>query len=67
MRIKIRNKKLFVLDCALTALSELNGDSSGSGSGDSQTSNKNTTNNSTVGGEGETTHETAQKNQTEGI
>lgn len=51
----------------LIALSELNGDSSGSGSGDEQTSNKNITSNSTVGGEDETTHENGQKNQTEGI
>ncbi|XP_078346439.1 A disintegrin and metalloproteinase with thrombospondin motifs 6-like isoform X2 [Oculina patagonica] len=51
-----------------SALSELNGDSSGSGgSGDSQTDNKNTTNNSTVGGEDETAHENTQKNQTEGV
>jgi len=50
-----------------TALSQLNGDSSGSGSGDSETSNRNTTfNNLTAGEEDETSHENAPKNQTEG-
>ena len=50
------------------ALSQLNGESSGSGSGDSEASNRNTTlNNSTAGEDDETSHENAPKNQTEGI
>ena len=52
-----------------TALSQLNGDSSGSGSGDSEASNGNSTlTNSTAGeDDGLTSHENAPKNQKEGI
>jgi len=50
------------------ALSQLNGESSGSGSGDSEASSKNTTLNNSTAGEGdEPSHENASTNQTEGI
>jgi len=50
-----------------SALSQLNGESSASGSGDSEASSKNTTlNNSTAGEDDEPSHENASTNQTEG-